>query len=289
MRRTILTLILLCTIILLPAKSASKYDDFFQKTRFIMSKEEIEIFRHLPDDQAKEEFISEFWEKRDPNPATPENEAYQEYQQRIEFANRYFKENRPYGYGWNTDRGRIVLQLGIPEKRYFQGMYQSGQIEVFFYESYQLMIEFIDRFGNGEYTLYNPPAQLLSVLDTELKNLNSFSSDKRRNYLTYEAEYRSDSIWLQIPVKRITFQEEEAGNLHAELELTIFIYLDYKKIDTLTIPIAISEKTDEVLNKKYLTYSYPLKLEQKGKYVLDLILREKITNSRFRQILSLKR
>ncbi len=288
MPKFLILLILIFCVTALESKKVSKYDDFFQKTRFIMSKEEIEIYKHLPDDQAREEFIQEFWQKRDPTPDTPENEAFEEYQQRIDFANRYFRENRPSGFGWNTDRGRIVLQLGIPEKRYFQGFNRSGQIEVFYYESYQLVIEFIDRFGNGEYTLHNPPAQLLSVLDREIKNLNSFSSDKKRNYITFEAEIKNDLLTITVPVKRITFQEND-DLLSARLDLSIFIYQNYSKIGQLDFPIEINEKSSIILEQKKLTFTFPLKLEGKGKFLLDIILRETISNSRFRQLVDLKK
>lgn len=96
------------------------YESFFEKTSLIMTKEEIEIYKHLPDDQERRDFIVEFWKSRDPYPETPGNEFKIEFEQRIAYANRWFRENQAAGRGWNTERGRILLLLGQPEKREWQ-------------------------------------------------------------------------------------------------------------------------------------------------------------------------
>ena len=46
------------------------FESFYEKARLIMTNEEIQIYKHLPDIQAKDEFIDEFWKKRDPFPET---------------------------------------------------------------------------------------------------------------------------------------------------------------------------------------------------------------------------
>ncbi|UCH95670.1 MAG: GWxTD domain-containing protein, partial [Candidatus Aminicenantes bacterium] len=93
-------------------------DSFFEKARFIMTKQEIEIYKHLPDKAGKEQFIEEFWKKRDPNPETEENESREEFEERITYANKWFKEHSK-DRGWDTQRGRILLQLGFPDRREF--------------------------------------------------------------------------------------------------------------------------------------------------------------------------
>lgn len=59
----------------------------------------------------RQEFLEEFWARRDPDPSTPLNEYRQTYYQRIAFANKSFREGRP---GWKTDRGRAYILLGPP-------------------------------------------------------------------------------------------------------------------------------------------------------------------------------
>ncbi|MCK5222675.1 MAG: GWxTD domain-containing protein, partial [Candidatus Aminicenantes bacterium] len=94
-------------------------DDFFKKTRFIMTKMEKQIYKHLPDDKARATFMKEFWDKRDPTPDNFENEAKNTYALRISYSNRYFSEGKGKNTGWDSERGRILLQLGIPDRREF--------------------------------------------------------------------------------------------------------------------------------------------------------------------------
>jgi len=44
--------------------------DFYETARLIMTKQEKDIFHHLPDQDSREEFIRDFWAKRDPDPQT---------------------------------------------------------------------------------------------------------------------------------------------------------------------------------------------------------------------------
>jgi GWxTD domain-containing protein len=93
-----------------PSEGSLK-DPFFEKARLIMTKQEIEIYKHLPDKKAKDEFVVEFWKKRDPSPETEENENLEEFMERIEYANKWFNEGSK-GRGRYTERRRILLKEG---------------------------------------------------------------------------------------------------------------------------------------------------------------------------------
>jgi GWxTD domain-containing protein len=56
----------------------------------------------------------EFWTATDPIPATPENEALDEYFIRIAIANERFRDEG--GPGWRTDRGEVFITLGEPDQ-----------------------------------------------------------------------------------------------------------------------------------------------------------------------------
>ena len=100
--RSVLSMIIVITwVVMLTAcaagnkvKTADGYgldnDSFFEKTRLIMSRNEIKAYKHLPDQAARDAFIEEFWAKRDPTPDTPENEAKIEFDARVEYINRWF-------------------------------------------------------------------------------------------------------------------------------------------------------------------------------------------------------
>jgi GWxTD domain-containing protein len=54
------------------------------------------------------------WEKRNPNPGSPENAFEKEHYRRIAYANEQFAANVP---GWKTDRGRHLHHLRTTEFR----------------------------------------------------------------------------------------------------------------------------------------------------------------------------
>jgi GWxTD domain-containing protein len=123
--------------------------DFINKVRYIISTKEKRLFLDLPDEE-KEEFIREFWEKRDPDPTTEENEFRMEYYNRIEQANKMFvSEGLP---GWLTDRGRIYILFGPPMDRITYPQSYSGRCqEIWHYGNFPVV--FVDRACTGSYKL----------------------------------------------------------------------------------------------------------------------------------------
>jgi GWxTD domain-containing protein len=61
----------------------------------------------------KRQFLTEFWQQRDPTPGTPQNEARERFYEGIAFANKSYRERRV--PGWKTDRGRIYARYGAPD------------------------------------------------------------------------------------------------------------------------------------------------------------------------------
>ncbi len=79
---------------------------------YIISDEEKTAFKRLKTDEEREQFIEQFWLRRDPTPDTIENEYKEEHYARIEYANERFTSGKP---GWKTDRGRIYILYGAPD------------------------------------------------------------------------------------------------------------------------------------------------------------------------------
>ena len=67
-----------------------KDEDFLSLVRYLVTKEEAEIYKHYPLEE-REEFIEKFWARRDPTPTTIRNEFMEQYFQKIEEANKLFK------------------------------------------------------------------------------------------------------------------------------------------------------------------------------------------------------
>src|SRR5438046_10235982 len=78
---------------------------------YIITNEERAAFKALKTDEEREQFIEQFWLRRDPTPDTVDNEFKEEHYARIAYANERFASGIP---GWKTDRGRIYILYGKP-------------------------------------------------------------------------------------------------------------------------------------------------------------------------------
>ncbi|MGP0075244.1 MAG: GWxTD domain-containing protein [Bryobacteraceae bacterium] len=81
----------------------------------MITPEERAAFQNLETNEEHEEFIKQFWLRRDPTPGTPENEFKEEHYRRIAQANLRFPTATGTA-GWKTDRGRIYIVFGPPDE-----------------------------------------------------------------------------------------------------------------------------------------------------------------------------
>jgi GWxTD domain-containing protein len=136
---------------------------------YIITDEEKKAFKALATDEERENFIEQFWRRRDPDPDTEENEYREQYYERIAYANEHFSSGIP---GWRTDRGRVYIAWGKPDSieshpsggLYNRPSYEGGgstttyPFEIWYYRHLEgigsgLEIEFVDPSGTGEYRL----------------------------------------------------------------------------------------------------------------------------------------
>lgn len=136
------------------AMSEEELDDMFSKSKYIATPAEIEKYKKLNNLEGKRSFINDFWLARDPNPATPENEYFREYLQRIEIANqKYGAMGR---IGWKTDRGRVYLIYGEPsEIERHPNQLETRPYEVWQYNGIEGGVYFVfaDLTGFSDYVL----------------------------------------------------------------------------------------------------------------------------------------
>ena len=83
-----------------------------QDVRWIITDEELSAFKHLSNDEERDQFIENFWLRRNPNPDSPENEFREEHYARIAYANEHFAAGKS---GWRTDRGHMYIAYGKPD------------------------------------------------------------------------------------------------------------------------------------------------------------------------------
>jgi GWxTD domain-containing protein len=83
-----------------------------QDVRWIITDEELAAFKNLSNDEERDQFIENFWLRRNPDPDSPENEYREEHYARIAYANEHFAAGKA---GWRTDRGHIYIAYGKPD------------------------------------------------------------------------------------------------------------------------------------------------------------------------------
>src|SRR5947208_6216718 len=134
---------------------------------YIISNEERTAFKALKTDEEREQFIEQFWLRRDPTPDTVENEFKEDHYGRIAYANERFASGIP---GWKTDRGRIYIMYGKAdevESHPSGGQYErpmeegGGSTSTFPFEQWryrylegvgqEVIIEFVDTCMCGDY------------------------------------------------------------------------------------------------------------------------------------------
>jgi GWxTD domain-containing protein len=147
---------------------------------YIITDEERAAFKRLTTDDEREQFIEQFWLRRDPTPDTAENEFKEEHYRRIAYANEHYASGIP---GWKTDRGRIYITYGPPDENESHpsgGSYErpyeegGGTTSTFPFEQWRyrwiegigsdIIIEFVDPTMTGEYRMTMDPSEKDALL-----------------------------------------------------------------------------------------------------------------------------
>ena len=152
---------------------------------YIITPREKEVFEQLETYEERERFIEAFWKRRDPNPATPENEFRIEHDRRIVYANQWLGRET-YLPGWKTDRGRIYIILGEPlQRQTFDDMDDIVPSELWFYQAPEesglpphFYVLFYQRNLVGEFRLYSPVAD---EPDRLVRGMTALAADTRQS------------------------------------------------------------------------------------------------------------
>jgi len=273
-----------------PSQGSYK-DPFFEKARLIMTKQEIEVYKHLPNKEAKEEFITEFWKKRDPSPGTEENENLDEFMERVEYANKWFNEGSQ-GRGWDTERGRILLQLGFPDERRWgerDNTARSGALitskrvpmEIWTYLNYQMVLVFVDWDDSGKLHLDQIPTNLSYALEKARFSLDLRDQANLKRAFRFDVSFTENQFVISIPTNKLSF-EEKNDTMNADFDITVYVYRDNQKTDEFNVPINFKMEKEKLLQMKTIQFNVPYTVSEKGKYYFDVVIEEKSTGSRYR-------
>jgi GWxTD domain-containing protein len=253
---------------------------FYDTASLIMTREETKIFRLLSDQGSRKEFIEDFWAKRDPNPDTEINEFQREFQSRVDYANRRYKgEGRP---GWKTDRGRIHIFMGPPDKSEEfvtnQDTTVRGPILWWIYYDYQLGIEFVDAGGTGEYKIREYDGDFFGAIDvlklgTYVGTKDVFLKKVVNFDLTYDRE--AGEIEVALPAKLLNFKENDEGKFQIDLGFKFYLYegagLTKRVLTEERSFVATNQELDDL---KTVTFHFATRLEP-GTDFVDVIIEGK--------------
>jgi len=151
-----------------------------EDVNYIITNEERQAFRRLSNDEEREQFIEQFWLRRNPDPESFANDYREEHYRRIAYANQHFASGIP---GWKTDRGRLYIMYGPPdeiESHPSGGFYQrpieegGGSTSTYPFEQWRyryiegvgqnIVLEFVDPTLTGEYRMTMDPAEKDALL-----------------------------------------------------------------------------------------------------------------------------
>lgn len=264
------------------SKMSAENAEFLSKVRYIITDDEEKFFKNLPDDK-RGEFINQFWEARNPNPLSKNNEFKEEYFDRIEMANKKFSAGRE---GWLTDRGKTYILLGPPN---YEENHHSGEVgvhhdyAVWHYSDFYIV--FVDNSNDGDlqvdYSNLTNHADVQDAFRKAKQNLN-----KIENLLNFDFSYEkikgNPTIIISINTDAITFKQEEnkmVSNLEVSVNLKDINYNDvfnYKKDEKLefsktdsnipsSIKIEIPLDKDKVTQGTYFCLTSVIRMDDKEK------------------------
>jgi GWxTD domain-containing protein len=169
-----------------------------EEVPYIITSEERASFKKLTTDDEREQFIESFWERRNPNPGSPENEFKEEYYRRIAYANEHYASGIQ---GWRTDRGRIYIMYGPADEvdshpsggSYLRPQEEGGgETATYPFEQWRyryidgigtnIILEFVDPTMSGEYHLTMDPGEkdaLLHVPNAGLTDMESMGMSSK--------------------------------------------------------------------------------------------------------------
>ena len=174
-----------------------------EEVPYIITGDERASFKKLTTDDEREQFIEAFWERRNPNPGSPENEFKEEYYRRIAYANEHFASGIQ---GWRTDRGRIYIMYGPPDENdshpsggtYLRPQEEGGgETATYPFEQWRyryidgigtnIILEFVDPTMTGEYHLTMDPGEkdaLLHVPNAGLTDMEAMGMASKTDRFT---------------------------------------------------------------------------------------------------------
>jgi VWFA-related protein len=136
------------------AQLPSKYQEWLEEVKLLITKEEIATFLELGKDYQRDAFIERFWRLRDPFSDTGRNEFRERWYERVTEARRLFG-------ALDEDRSIIMLLNGFPDAMIKIDCRELWPAEVWFFRRAENLgreaaLIFVQRGALGKYILWHP-------------------------------------------------------------------------------------------------------------------------------------
>ncbi len=249
---------------------------------YIISPEEVAAFKQLSNDEERDQFIEQFWLRRDPTPDTPENEYKEEHYRRIAYANEHFGAGLP---GWKTDRGRIYIMWGPADQVTSHptgGTYDrpqeegGGETTTYPYEDWRyrylegvgqnIELEFVDPCSCGDYHLTSDTNEKDALLHTpggstmyeqmgmgsKTDRMDPFAANASpvqglENSKEFDKMEMMAKVQAPPPVKFKDLEEVVSHKINVNL-MPFEVRTDYVKVtgDTVLVPVTLQIKNKDI-------------------------------------------
>lgn len=250
--------------------------EFLTSVQYLITSREKKIFVYLSKDE-RDDFIKDFWKKRDPSPKTEENEYKDTYYQRMREATSLFISSGK--NGWLTDRGRTYILFGPPDRR---DIYPTGYsfheppVEVWFYGMFPVI--FVDEYRDGSYKIvYSSYRYLQQISSVEMvlhPKYDTWNKNLVGKMKIENSEKGVQLIQADIPYKAIVFNKKKNKYIGI-LVLEAKIFKNDIEINIIKKNIEI-KITEEELKKLPDLYKIKEPIELKpGKYKIELKITDK--------------
>ncbi|HDP94316.1 MAG TPA: GWxTD domain-containing protein [Candidatus Aminicenantes bacterium] len=280
-------------------------DEFYQVARPIMTSQESRIYRNLASPQLRKRFIEYFWEIRDPNPLTEDNEFRMEMLRRFEHVQRYFQEGqRP---GWRTDRGRFFMILGPPDEvdrnvqttdprlqgRVIDWYYGFSGATGTTYSGGGFRLRFVDERGFGIFRMDERymPLRVMDILE-ELK-FNMIVKRGQDSPFPEAIDFQVDfnpaagEVTVSFGPKRVAFERRE-DRILVHLHVAVMVINEKEKIDKFTRDWKEEFNAEAVLKEDF-RFNIPVAVRlDPGKSTLDVVVTDLMSGRKSRRMTSVK-
>ncbi len=127
-------------------------EEYFSRIDLLVGQDTLRFMKSLSP-EGQEEFLMDFWLRRDPTPGTPVNEYFDAFAMRIREADKKFRSG--FEKGVDSDRGRIYIKYGNPDDMEYhpQDPDYPAHEDWFYYKEGGIQFIFSDISGIGKYEL----------------------------------------------------------------------------------------------------------------------------------------